>query len=128
MVGGGAHWALGMMERRNGILRNLVTKSARSVRDNKEGLGPIDLVMNSMGDVHGYTPYQLVVGINPRLPGMLQDEGHMMVDGHHPPDSYQPWLSRLVSTVRPVKATMLQKNLNKYAKLPGWRREPGNRS
>ena len=30
VIGGGAHWALGLMERRNGILRTLVTKSAQT--------------------------------------------------------------------------------------------------
>ena len=56
-----------------------------------------------MGDVHGYTPYQLVFGVNPWLPGMLQDTGPMMVDSHHPPESYGTYLSRLVSTIQQTR-------------------------
>ena len=75
VIGGGAHWALGLMERRNGILCTLVTKSAQTGKQVQDILGPVDLVMNSMSTVHGYSPYQLVFGRNPRLPGMMEDGG-----------------------------------------------------
>ena len=67
------------MERRNGILRTLVTNSAQTGKQVRDVLGPVDLVMNSMSTVHGYSPYQLVFGRNPRLQGMMEDGGPMMV-------------------------------------------------
>ena len=80
VIGGGAHWALGLMEWRHGILRTLVTKSAQTGKQVPDVMGPVDLVMNSMSTVHGYSPYQLVSGRNTRLPGMMEDGGPMMVD------------------------------------------------
>ena len=46
VIGGGAHWALGLMERRNGILRTLVTKSAQTGKQIRDVLGPVDLAIN----------------------------------------------------------------------------------
>ena len=66
------------MERGNGILRTLVTRSAQTGTQIRDVSGPVDLVTDSMSTVHGYSPYKLVFGKNPRLPGMMEDGGPMM--------------------------------------------------
>ena len=68
------------MEWRTGFFRSLLTKIAQTGEQFRDVLGPVDLVTTSMSAVHGYSPWQLVFGRNPRLPGMMDDGVPMMVD------------------------------------------------
>ena len=50
--------------------------------------------MKSMSTVQGYSPYQLVFEKNPRLPGMMEDGGPMMVDYGEMDGFYGKYLPR----------------------------------
>ena len=91
------------MERRNGILCTLVTKSAQTGKQIRDVLGPVDLVMNSISRVHGYSPYQLVFGRNPRLPGMMEAGSRMMVNYGEMDGFYGKYLPRHLQALQTAR-------------------------
>ena len=68
-------WSNGLVERHNQILANMLNKV---IDDTKCGL-EIALVWcvnakNSLANVHGFSPYQLALGYNPKLPSVIHDK------------------------------------------------------
>ena len=68
-------WSNGMCERHNSVIADNITKV---VAENGCGL---DIAIcwainakNSLQNVHGYSPFQLVFGQNPHLPNVLYDK------------------------------------------------------
>ena len=68
-------WSNGLCERHNAVIADMVTKV-------KDDTGcSLDLAVNwsvnaknSLSNVHGFSPYQLVFGKNPKLPNVLADK------------------------------------------------------
>ena len=67
-------WSNGVVERHNGILGEMVTKTMCDSKYPFETvLGWAVSAKNTLGSVHGYSPNQLVFGRNPNLPSILID-------------------------------------------------------
>lgn len=68
-------WSNGLLERHNQILTEMLLKVKRDNKcDWKMALDWALMAKNSMHNVHGYSPYQLVFGQNPNLPSVLIDK------------------------------------------------------
>ena len=68
-------WSNGLLERHNQTLTDILLKVKRDNRcDWKIALDWALMAKNSMHNVHGYSPYQLVFGQNPNLPSVLTDK------------------------------------------------------
>ena len=65
----------GIVERHNGILANMLGKIKDDVGcTTKVALCWAVQAKNSMSNVHGFSPMQLVLGFNPRIPGLTDGE------------------------------------------------------
>ena len=67
-----APFSNGLVERHNAVLEEMLSKTC------EERYANIDIILqwainakNSLSNVHGFSPYQLVFGLNPRLPSTL---------------------------------------------------------
>ncbi len=68
-------WSNGLLERHNQTLTEIILKVNRENRCNwHTALDWALVAKNSMLNVHGYSPYQLVFGQNPNLPSVLVDK------------------------------------------------------
>ena len=68
-------WSNGLLERHNQTLTDILLKVKRDNQcDWKTALDWALMAKNSMHNVHGYSPYQLVFGQNPNLPSTLTDK------------------------------------------------------
>ena len=64
----------GLMERHNAILEEMLLKICKESSSNLEiALQWVINAKNSLSNVHGFSPYQLVFGMNPRLPNVLSN-------------------------------------------------------
>ena len=70
-----APWSNGLVERHNLILSEMLDKVLEETKCE------FDLALawrinakNSLANIHGFSPYQLVMGTNPRLPSVLNDK------------------------------------------------------
>ncbi len=67
-------WSNGLLERHNQTLTEILMKVKRDNKcDWKTALDWALMAKNSMHNVHGFSPYQLVFGQNPNLPSVLTD-------------------------------------------------------
>ena len=68
-------WSNGLCERHNQTLTEIMLKVKKSSGcDWKTALDWALMAKNTMHNVHGFSPYQLVFGQNPNLPSVLVDE------------------------------------------------------
>ncbi len=68
-------WSNGLLELHNQTLTEILLKVKKDNRcDWKTALDWALMAKNSMHNVHGYSPYQLVLGRNPNLPSALTDK------------------------------------------------------
>ncbi|XP_061841706.1 uncharacterized protein [Nerophis lumbriciformis] len=68
-------WSNGLMERHNQTLTEILLKVKKSsVCDWKAALDWALMAKNTMHNVHGFSPYQLVFGQNPNVPSVLVDK------------------------------------------------------
>lgn len=68
-------WSNGLLERHNQTLTDILMKVKNDNRcDWKTALDWALMAKNSMHNVHGFSPYQLVFGQNPNLPSVLTDK------------------------------------------------------
>lgn len=67
-----ATFSNGLMERHNAILEEMLLKTYDECNGNIDiALQWVINAKNSLSNVHGFSPYQMVFGINPRLPNTL---------------------------------------------------------
>ena len=65
-------WSNGLCERHNAVLADMLTKTLEDGNCKLEtALAWAVNAKNSLHNVHGFSPYQLVFGKNPKLPGVL---------------------------------------------------------
>ena len=70
-----APWSNGLCERHNAVLGEMMTRVCAEKRCDKDmALCWAIHAKNSLANIHGFTPYQLAIGSNPSLPGILEDE------------------------------------------------------
>ena len=68
-------WSNGLLERHNQTLTEILLKVKRdNGYDWRMALDWALMAKNSMHNVHGYSPYQLVFGQNPNLPSVLTNK------------------------------------------------------
>ena len=73
-TGAEAPWSNGLCERHNRVLGEMLTKTIEDTRCNLDiAVAWCINAKNSLQNVHGYSPFQLVFGRNPRVPGLLTD-------------------------------------------------------
>ena len=67
-------WSNGLCERHNGVLAETVTKTVEDAScDIVVGLSWAVHDKNALQNVHGFSPYQLVFGKNPKLPCLIDN-------------------------------------------------------
>ena len=68
-------WSNGLLERHNRTLTEILLKLRRDNRTDWEtSLSWALMAKNSLHNVHGFSPFQLVFGRNPNLPSVLHDQ------------------------------------------------------
>ena len=68
-------WSNGLLERHNFTLTEILVKTKEENKlDWETALGWALAAKNSLHNVHGYSPYQLVYGRNPNIPSVLTDK------------------------------------------------------
>ena len=74
-------WSNGLCERHNGVLGEMLGKTMAEAKCSLDiAIDWCINAKNSLQNVHGFSPYQLVFGRNPRLPGFLSDRPPAMED------------------------------------------------
>ena len=69
-----APWSNGLVERHNGIIGEAVSKIIEDVGCSVEvALAWATNAKNSLQNIYGFSPYQLVLGRNPNLPCVMND-------------------------------------------------------
>ena len=67
-------WSNGLVERHNGIIGGMILKTQADVQCSLELAMTWSLAAhNSLANIHGFSPFQLVLGRNPRLPSLTTD-------------------------------------------------------
>ena len=75
-------WSNGIVERHNQVIGKMVTKILADTKCNFEvALQWASNAKNSLANVHGFSPYQLVLGSNPKLPSVLSDRPPAFMTG-----------------------------------------------
>ena len=70
-----APWSNGLVERHNKVIEQMLDKILADTKCNFEiALQWAINAKNSLSNVHGFSPYQLVLGNNPKLPSVLSDK------------------------------------------------------
>ena len=67
-------WSNGLVERHNGILREMLEKIMEECSDLSTALAWAIQAKNALANVHGFSPAQLALGYNPQLPSILHDK------------------------------------------------------
>ena len=68
-------WSNGIVERHNAVLAEMLHKTTAEGKYSLEvALCWVIHAKNSLANVHGFTPYQLTIGVTPKLPGILVDK------------------------------------------------------
>ena len=80
-TGAEAPWSNGLIERHNQVLGNMLDRVLNDVKCSFEvALMWCVNAKNSLQNVHGFSPYQLVFGHNPAYPNIFNDEPPAMSD------------------------------------------------
>ena len=70
-----APWSNGLVERHNKVIAQMLNKILADTKCNFEiALQWAISAKNSLSNVHGFSPYQLVLGNSPKLPSVLSDK------------------------------------------------------
>ena len=74
-TGAESPWSNGLCERHNGVLGSMLDKITADGKCNPEmALAWCINAKNSLANVHGFSPYQIALGFNPKLPCVLSDK------------------------------------------------------
>lgn len=91
-------WSNGLLERHNQTLTEILLKVKRDNNcDWKTALDWALMAKNSLHNVHGYSPYQLVFGQNPNLPSVLTDKPPAMET------SKSTWITKQITTLHAMR-------------------------
>ena len=81
----GSPWSNGVCERHNGVLTEIFLKFRLSSEDSDQDVMDCAVfAKNCLLDVQGFSPYQLVFGRSPRLPGLTNDAPPALEEIAHP--------------------------------------------
>ena len=91
------------MERRNGILSNMIVRSATKPSEVRRILPSYDMVVNTMANTYEFSPYQLVIGKNPRLPGIMTNGPKQIVGYGSIAEAYEGYLPKHLHTLQTMR-------------------------
>ena len=74
MTAAEAPWSNGIVERHNGVINDTLQKTMEDIDDIDIALAWSVQAKNSLYNFHGFSPYLLVFGMNPRLPNVIDSK------------------------------------------------------